>query len=181
MKWLLVFSWFLFSSVLQSPPAKGVFGVCISYQASGRFTTYIACMQDGNRYYNRRTLLEDEFVKYASGFWPSTYNPSRTNLFEKEGLSCGVLLDSFTRKQYPFCSPMDSLWKIRFSDYPMKGKQEPGWSGKNFRPSSGQEKYLHKEFAIYNIDSDFFIDTNFWKLLRSVKDPEWINYYKNLP
>ncbi len=181
MKWLLLVSWFLFSSVLYAPATKGVFGVCISYQATGQVTTFMACMKEGNRYYSRRNLSDIEFVKYASGFWPSVYNPSRENLFEKEGLSCGVITDSITRKQYPYCSPIDSLWKIRFSDFPFQGKHEPGWSGKNFRPSSGQEKYLHEEFAIYNIDRDFFIDTNFWKLMRSVNDPEWINYYKNLP
>lgn len=181
MKWLMLISWFLFSSILLVPPGKGTFGVCISYQANGRYTTYIACMKDGNRYYSRRNLLEDEFVKFASGFWPSPYNPTRENLFEKEGLSCKVVVDETTKKQYPICAPLDSLWKIRFSDYPFQGKHDEGWSGKNFRPSSGQEKYLHKEFAIFNIDRDFFIDTNFWKLMRSVNDPEWINYYKNLP
>jgi hypothetical protein len=181
MKWLVLVSWFLCSSVLLAPTGKGVFGVCVSYQATGKITTYIACLTTDGRYSQRRTLLEDEFVKYASGYWPSIYNPTRENLFVKEKLSCGVILDSITRKQYPYCSPLDSLWKIRFRDFPFKSMQDIGWSNKDFRPSTGQEKYLYKEFGIYNIDRDFFIDTNFWKLLRSVKDPEWINYYKNLP
>ncbi len=181
MRWLLLISWFMFSSVLFAPAGRGTFGVCVSYQATGKVTTYIACMNNGGRYSQRRTLLEDEFVKYASGYWPSIYNPERENLFAKEELSCGVIIDSINRKQYPYCSPMDSLWKIRFRDYPWQGRQEPGWSNKNYRPSSGQEKYLYKEFGIYNIDRDFFIDTNFWKLLRSVNDKEWINHYKNLP
>lgn len=182
MKWLLLISWFLFSSVLSIPANRGTFGVCISYQATGCMTTFMACTVDASgRISNKRTLLEDEFVKFASGFWPSIYNPKRENLFVKENLACGVIMDSNTRKQYPYCSPIDSLWKIRFSEYPMKGTHEPGWSGKNYRPSTGQEKYLHQEFAIYNIDRDFFIDTNFWKIMRAVNDPEWINYYKNLP
>ncbi len=181
MKWLLLLSWFILSSILFVPSGTGKFGACIAYQATGKIVTYIAYLQDGNRISMRRTLLEDEFVKFASGFWPSAYNPNRENLFEKEGLSCGVIVEEETKKQYPFCSPMDSLWKIRFSTYPFKGLIADGWSGKSYRPSSGQEKYLYKEFGITNIDHDFFVDTNFWKILKSVNDREWINYYKNLP
>lgn len=181
MKWLLLISWFVFSSVLFAPAGKGTFGVCISYQATGKITTYMACIKDGTRISSKRILQEDEFIKFASGFWPSIYNPTRENLFVQEGLACGIIVDSLTRKQYPYCSPMDSLWKIRFSDFPFQNKQDVGWSGKAFRPSTGQEQYLHREFAIYNIDRDYFIDTNFWKLMRSVNDPEWILFYKNLP
>ena len=90
-------------------------------------------------------------------------------------------MDLKLRIENLFCVPLGSLWKLRFRESPMKGIQEEGWSGKEYRPSSGQEKYLYKEFGMYNIDRDFFVDTSFWKLLRSVEDPEWINYYKNLP
>ena len=180
MKWLLLFSWLILSSVLLAPNGKGTFGVCVAYQANGNMVTYIAYLKEGNRITMRRTLMEDEFVKFASGFWPSIYNPQRENLFEKENLSCGVIVDPETKKQYPFCSPMDSLWKIRFSTYPFNGIIADGWGGKSYRPSSGQEKYLFKEFGISNIDNDFFVDSNFWKILKSVNDPEWINYYKNL-
>ncbi|MEN9399919.1 MAG: hypothetical protein RL632_1020, partial [Bacteroidota bacterium] len=32
-----------------------------------------------------------------------------------------------------------------------------------------------------NIDADYFIDTNFWKLLRDVQDPKWVLNYKAIP
>ena len=181
MKWLLLLSWVLLSSVLRVPKGKGTFGVCVSYQATGKITTYIAYLNDGGRLSSRKTILEDEFVKFASGFWPSIYNPTRENIFEKEGLFCKVIVDETTKKQYPICAPMDSLWKLRFATYPFTGIIADGWSGKNYRPSSEQEQFLHKEFGIYNIDHDFFVDTSFWKIMRSVNDPEWINLYKNLP
>jgi hypothetical protein len=181
MKWLLLLIWFILGSVIWVPTGKGVFGVCISYQANGAFTTYIAYMKGPNGISNKRRLLEDEFIKYASGFWPSIYNKDKDNLFALEHIGCGIEVDPSTKIQYLYCSPMDSLWKLRFGISPMKGIQEEGWSGKSFRPSSGQEKYLYKEFGIHNMDHDFFVDTNLWKLMRSVTDPEWINYYKNLP
>lgn len=181
MKWLLLISWFVLGSIIWAPAGKGVFGVCISYQATGNITTYIGYIQNSYGISNRRTLTEDEFIKFASGYWPSIYNSEKNNLFALEHLQCGIDVDNKLKLQYPYCSPMDSLWKLRFQISPFRGVNADGWSGKKFRPSSGQEKYLYKEFGIRNIDSDFFVDTSFWKLLRSVQDVEWINYYKNLP
>jgi hypothetical protein len=181
MKWLILISWFLLGSILWAPSGKGVFGVCVSYQATGRLTNYIAYIQTTHGISHRRTLTEEEFVKFASGYWPSVYNPLKDNFFAMEQLDCGVEMDIKLRIENLFCAPLSSLWKLRFSVSPMKGIQEEGWSGKEYRPSVGQEQYLYKEFGIRNIDRDFFVDTNFWKLLRSVQDPEWINYYKNLP
>jgi hypothetical protein len=181
MKWLILLSWFLLSAILWIPSGKGVFGVCVSYQATGNVTTYMAYIQNPMGYSHRRTLSENEFIKFASGHWPSVYNPRKENLFALEQINCGVDMDVNLRLENVYCNPMSSLWKLRFRVAPMKGIQEEGWSGKEYRPSSGQEQYLYKEFGIRNIDRDFFVDTNFWKLLRSVENPEWINYYKNLP
>ena len=118
MKWLLVLSWVLLSSVSGVPAGKGTFGVCVSYQATGKITTYIAYFNDGGRLTNRKTMLEDKFVKFASGLWPSIYNPTRENIFEKEGLSCKVIVDETTKKPYPIYASMDSLCKLRFANYP---------------------------------------------------------------
>lgn len=181
MKWLFLLSWFLFGSIFWAPSGKAVFGVCVSFQATGNITTFIGYLQSNSGITNRRTLTEDEFIKFAAGYWPSIYNPTKENLFALQHVECGIDLDSKLRLETIYCNPLASLWKLRFRTAPMRGVQEEGWSGKEYRPSSGQEQFLFKEFGIRNIDRDFFVDTSFWKLLRSIKDPEWINYYKNLP
>jgi hypothetical protein len=75
---------------------------------------------------------------------------------------------------------MDSLWKIRFGTYPFKHRTDPGWSNKYHKPSPRQEKYLYDRYGVYHVDSDFFLDTSFWRLLQDVKDTAWINNYKSL-
>jgi hypothetical protein len=167
--------------VVIQPAGRAVFGVCISYQASGEMCRYIVYIQNGQSISMRRSLLEDELVKYASGYWPSAYNPKKEDLFSKNGLACKVIFDSSRWKDYPLCSPMDSLWKLRFKSHPFDNKADPGWSNREYRPSSNQEKYLFSEFNIKNIDRDFFVDANFWKLLRDVSDSDWIDKYKNIP
>jgi len=55
-----------------------------------------------------------------------------------------------------------------------------GWSSNLYKPSLKQEKFLHENYGIANIDGDFFLDTAFWKLLSDIQDPSWIANYKSL-
>lgn len=181
MRLLLIIIWFLATSVLIQPRGVGVFGVCVSFQASGNVCTYIAYLRNGGAVSMRRTLLEDEFVKYASGYWPSPYNPTKENLFKTNNIPCLVIFDSTRWKDYPLCSPMDSLWKLRFRAHPFTKNGEKGWSNAEFRPSPNQEKYLFKEYGIRSLDRDYFVDTNLWKILRDVQDENWITLYRNIP
>ncbi|MFT7452936.1 MAG: hypothetical protein ACI9VN_003672 [Patescibacteria group bacterium] len=172
---------FALNGGLKLPPqGEPVFGVCVSYQGTGGFYQYVAYLQSSYGINSKRTLREDEFIKFVSGYWPSIYNPTKIDHFSNEGLYCGVLFDSLVWKEYPLCSPMDSLWKIRYRGYPFQNSNDIGWANNDFRPSSNQEKYLYREFGIKNIDRDFFVDTSFWKLLRCVSNPNWIESYKNI-
>ena len=121
-----------------------------------------------------------EFIQIASGKWPSIYNPLRINYFEQRQLNCGMYRDSFEIKEQPICVPIDSLWKLRFSTYPYRSSGEMGWSSKLYRPSEKQELYLYENYNIRSIDENFFLDTNFWKLLSDVQDPVWIANYKSM-
>lgn len=181
MRFFLIAIVVLCGSFLPAPTGRGSFGVCISYQASGEMKRYIMYMQNGGNISMKRTVMEDELVKYASGYWPSVYNPMRVNYFEQEGLHCKVIFNDTTRREYPLCSPMDSLWKVRFKEHPFDRQATMGWSNKAYRPSPQQEQYLFKEFNVQNIDRDYFADSNFWKLLRYVSDPDWIDKYKSIP
>jgi hypothetical protein len=55
-----------------------------------------------------------------------------------------------------------------------------GWSNKLHKPAPKQEVFLYNNYNIKQIDADFFLDTNFWKLMNDVIDPVWINNYKSL-
>lgn len=178
---LLFILFWVNSSLIPQPKGQGVFGVAIGLQSTGQLVTFISYLKTDLGIKYKRTLLEDEFVNYASGYWPSIYNPQKENLFERESLACGVIFDSSTWKEYPYCSPVDSLWKIRYNGNPFQQNTAEGWSNGAYRPSQKQEQYLYSEFGVKNIDRGFFVDTSLWKLLRNCNDPNWIQYYRNLP
>ncbi len=177
---LLIFTWLLASSVLTTSIARAVFGVRISYQANGNLTTFMVCLDNGRVLTHHKILTQNEFVQFASGNWPSIYNPRRINLFENNELSCGIFTDSFSHKQTTFCFPADSLWKIRYASYPFRNSSEEGWSNNLMKPSTKQQLFLYHNYGIKNIDGDYFMDTSFWKLLRDVQNPQWITNYKSL-
>lgn len=179
---ILLLIWFIAGSITvqQTPVVKGVFGVRIAFQANSLYTTYVCFIDNGRTYTNKRILSETEFIKFASGHWPSIYNPQRINHFEERNLQCGVMKDSFNLKDITYCIPFDSLWKLRFSTYPYRGSMEIGWSGNLYKPSDKQDLFLYNNYGIKSIDADFFLDTNFWKLLSDIQDPVWIANYKSL-
>ncbi|MCO5260540.1 MAG: hypothetical protein M9916_10385 [Crocinitomicaceae bacterium] len=178
---LVVIIAFLSLSVQFKNELRSVFGVRVSYQANGQMIMFIAYYTDDVMETNRKILSFDEFVHYASGDWPSIYNRNRMNLFELNDVQGGIYRDSITRKATPFCFAVDSLWKLRFSHYPFRGNNEMGWSQDQFLPSLSQQKYLYKQYGMTHIDTKFFVDTSFWKLLRDVTNQEWVENYKNIP
>ncbi len=174
--------WFVASSIIMEPKPvpRGVFGVRIAFQSNSLMTTYICYIDNGRSLAFKKTLTEKEFIYYASGKWPSIYNPEKKNLFEERNLLCGVTQDTFSLKEIEYCIPLDSLWKLRFSSYPYRSSNELGWSPRLMRPSTKQELYLYRNYGIKNIDTDFFIDSAFWQLLSDVQDTLWIANYKSL-
>lgn len=171
----------LFLSVQFKAELRTVFGVRVAYQATGQMLTLVAFFSDGKMQSNRKILSTKEFIHFASGDWPSIYNRNRMNLFDLNGVTGGVYQDSITKEKIPYCFALDSLWKLRYNYHPFNGIGSVGWSQDQFTPSLAQQKLLYKEFDMNHMDTKFFIDTNFWKLLRSVTDEEWIEKYKNVP
>ena len=165
--------------MLVNPP-HAAFGVKISFQATGVLTSYIAYIDNGRVQTHAKQISETEFIKIASGHWPSIYNPTRRNLFKEYNYDCGVLKDSFTLKDYTYCLPLDSLWKIHFEKHPLDITKGNGWSNKQFNPSLKQELFLYQTYGVAHLDADYFLDTNFWKLLGDIQKPEWVINYKCL-
>lgn len=177
----LVLCWLLCGSVVTLPPEpRGVFGVRVAFQANSEMTTFVCFLDQGYALTNKKILSKIEFIQIASGKWPSIYNPHRINYFQQRQLNCGMYRDTFEIKEQPICVPIDSLWKLRFSTYPYRSSGEMGWSSKLYRPSEKQELYLYQNYNIRSIDANFFLDTNFWKLLSDVQDPVWIANYKSM-
>ncbi len=165
--------------MLVSPP-HSAFGVKISFQSTGLLTSYIAYIDNGRTQSHVKQITETEFIKIASGHWPSIYNPTRRNFFAENNFDCGVLKDSFTLKEYTYCVPLDSLWKLHFEKHPLDITKGNGWSNKQFNPSLKQELFLFQNYRVAHIDANYFLDSNLWKILKDVQNPEWIANYKCL-
>ncbi|MDG1331992.1 MAG: hypothetical protein P8P74_06665 [Crocinitomicaceae bacterium] len=183
MRWRFValVIWGISVSIIPSTnQPRPVFGVRVSIGANSMLTTYVCYINTGRNLTHKRVCDRETFIKIVSGHWPSIYNPKRENLFDENGLSCNVIKDSITLKDIPSCVPFDSLWKIRYSVYPFRNRNDVGWSNKYHKPSLLQEKYLGNRYGIKHIDGDFFLDTSFWMLLKDVTDPDWIANYKSL-
>lgn len=176
----LIALWFISSSVIEYNTVKPVFGVRVSIGANSQINTFVAFIDNGRTLTNKRIFDEQSFIKIVSGYWPSIYNPKRINYFDEYNTGCGVQKDSITLKEYSFCEPFASLWKIRFATYPFDHNPELGWSNKYHKPSPKQEKYLYDRYGVGSVDANFFIDTSFWLLLEDVKDSTWIANYKSL-
>lgn len=179
-KILFIFSLIITSSFVMVSTPHGAFGVKVSYQSTGQITSYIAYIDNGRTEAHLKYLSKDEFIKIASGHWPSIYNPNRINYFEKNNLLCGTLKDSFTLKDYTYCIPSDSLWKLHYERHPIDITNGEGWSNQQYMPSLTQELYLYNNYGIRKIDGDYFKDTNLWKILKDVTNPSWIEHYKSL-
>lgn len=153
----------------------------ISIGGNSQITTFVGYLHDGRTYSRQRIMDRNTFIKVVSGYWPSEFNPERTNYFEENGIDCGVLKDSITLEEFCYCDPFDSLWKIRFSMYPFRnGPLDEGWSPVLHKPSLKQDKYLYDRYGVKSVDFSFFLDTSFWMLLHDVSDSNWIANYKSL-
>lgn len=168
-----------FSEVKQ-PSYRYVFGAKISTGPNSTLVSFVAMKYSedgilrGKRYYTSK----DEFIKVLSGYWPSPFNPQKIDLFKANKVIGGVFVNDTIRAEVGFCPALDSLWKIRFSDWPYHGRNEAGWSLNRTRPSLKQEEYLTERYHIKQLDFDYIVDTNFWKLLYDVTDSTWIENYK---
>ena len=180
LKLLLLLCWVISSSIIKSPTARPIFGVNVAIGANSSLTTFMCYMYNGYSISQKKIVDTPTFVKIVSGFWPSVYNPKRIDYFKENNIDCAILTDSITLKPVVGCVPIDSLWKIHFGTYPFNNNSDLGWSNKYHRPSPKQEQFLYNNYGIRQIDADYFLDTNFWKIMHDVTDEDWIANYKSL-
>ncbi|MNU73038.1 hypothetical protein D3C71_625130 [compost metagenome] len=175
---LMIFG-FSFSEVKQ-PSSKVVFGVKISTGTNSSLVSFVAMRYSGDGVLRAKRIYtsKDEFIKVLSGYWPSPFNPQKIDYFKENNVMGGVFVNDTIRIEVGYCPALDSLWKIRFSDWPYKGWNQAGWSLNKSRPGLKQEEYLSKRYNIKQLDFDYIVDTNFWNLLYDVTDSTWISNYK---
>ena len=111
-------------------------------------------------------LTKDMFVRQTSGLFFSKANPDKFNYLEKYQIKWDVF---------------ESLWKIRYSEYPYQTQQTmpPGWSGKASCPSDAQWNFLKQNYN-YGSLNDYILGDNLWKFLKDVQDPAWQAQYSSL-
>lgn len=172
--------YFMCSSITFKTHYRPVFGVRISIGANSQITTFVCYTHNGRSLVNKRIMDKETFVKIVSGYWPSPYNPKKQDFFQANNINCKIEVDPITRKTAPNCIPLDSLWKIRFSTFPFRGRAGRGWSNQMHKPSLKQAKYISNRYGVDQIDGQFFMDTSFWLLMHDVLDEDWINNYKSL-
>jgi hypothetical protein len=175
----IVIAWFLFCSVHSRVETKPAFAVQVAFQTQSQMYTLLVYINNGRTLTNKKYITKDEFIRFATGNWPSIYNPKRLNFLSLNNIpNCGLIKDSITGKEIPYCASLDSIWKIRWSDFPFNFGKDTGWAGETRKPSNKQARYLYDTYGVYNIDLNFFEDTSFWKIMRDVQDPVWIENYK---
>lgn len=178
---LFIAVWFLVNASSEPDYPRPVFGLNISIGPNSEISTYVCYIYNGRGYSKRSKYDITSYGKVLTGKWPSLYNPNREDLLKKHNIPYTWERDEYLKKDYFICPSFDSLWKIRFSTYPFKGKSAFGWAREYHKPSKNQLKYLNERYGIEQIDSDFFLDTNFFMLLRDVIDPVWIDQYRSIP
>lgn len=126
-------------------------------------------------------VTEQRFMYVALGYWPHIANMGRENLFAKNNVdSCFLYKDDLDNIVGYENLPFDHLWKIRFNEHP-SNYDELGWSHGRYKPSQKQQEFLYQEYGLLNILTDYVYGENLYKLLRDIRDKNWITLYSTLP
>ena len=155
------------------------FGVSISTSAMSNDMTFAVITPTPSGKKNITHITKSDFLHIASGTWKHPANPTRENLFYKNDVFGGIFIDTLSGEKTYFCPALDSLWKIKYSTNSYF-YGSIGWANGKYMPSPKQQEYLWETYGIYNLNTDFFADTSFWKILRDVTNPEWITHYSSL-
>ena len=176
---LFISIWGICCSILPKQEVKGVFGLKIGLQGTGKLYSLHAFINNGRTLTHQRILSNEEFIRFASGYWPSIYNPKKIDYFKAHRLNCGVTTDVSNITTYSYCVPLDSAWKIKYIYYPFSNNPEIGWARGEYGPSDKQYEYLKSNYNITSLENSYFLDEKLWNFLIDIQNPSWINEYKS--
>lgn len=161
------------SSSLQ-PVSKSYFGILLSTSSVSAEMIYAVFTENASGI-SHKFISRHDFVQIALGRWKLRPNIKQENLFDKHGIIWGIDEDT-DEIVIPI---LDSLWKVRYRQFPyIRGSR--GWANDEYMPSAAQQIYLADSFNVRNINTEFFKEQDFWKLLQSAQSEDWKWEYKSL-
>jgi hypothetical protein len=158
-------------------PNRVSFGVKIGLLPTGGLTQYSLFYFKDNRLVGNQPIALNHLIKIGTGEWPMPRSNIFNNIFKNNGVKNDTLSDGTV---IDYTAAFDSLWKIRFEAHPFQHDLGNGWSQGEIKPSFKQQAYIYNRYGVRGYDQDYFVDSSFFKLLRDVVDPTWINHYKSL-
>lgn len=161
----------------QGGPDRVSFGVKIGLLPSGGITQYALFFYQGERSVGNQPIDLNHLIKICTGEWPVPRSNNFINIFEENGFTNDTLSDGTVIN---YIAAFDSLWKIRYDAHPYHHELGKGWSQGEIRPSLKQQSYIVERYGVRGYDQAYFSDTSFYKLLKDVMDPKWIENYKSL-
>jgi len=157
------------------------FGMSLASGANGQlFSLFEVKVHDG-KVLESVPITREQFIRQAQGRTFSKANPDADDLFRKHKVTaCTLPADSAALGYLTDCLTLDNLWKLRFWEYPFalsdassKGK---GWSEKPSIPSERQQMLLSDYGITY--PTALCHGDDFFRLLRDMGDPEWVDNYR---
>lgn len=156
------------------------FGVKIGILPTGDLTQFAIMHYRNGRFVNTQPVTVQNLVNIGMGKWPVPQTNKFHNFFKEQGL-LDLQIEALPEGvDIDFTAAFDSLWKIRFDEHPFTPAKGKGWSNGKARPSLKQQEFIFSTYGVRGYDQAYFSDTSFFKLLRDVLNPEWIQHYKSL-
>jgi hypothetical protein len=139
------------------------FGFCFVTGANSSPVTFAIVKIIEDTDIEANIVSKESFLRMMGGGQECKANPENENLFEKYNIDPLVF---------------NQLWKLKYSESPFFGKNEPGWAAKLYSPSEGQFNLL-AQYGIYSFTS-YCYGENMVKLLTDIQSSNWVNLYKGL-
>jgi hypothetical protein len=157
---------------------KIYFAIGLFTSGHSQMVTYAFISTTNGSVLGAEIVRKERFIYSALGYWPSSANPKKEDLFLKHNVDSVFLVVNESNKVIGYYEkPFEELWKIRFKEHPYQ-YDEYGWSQGLYTPSLGQQLYIKKEYGVHNILTQYIYGDSLFKLLRDVQNPGWVSAYK---
>ncbi len=171
----------LLGGVPAQSPAVHEFGMSLATGANGQlFSLFVVKVYNGE-VLESAPITREQFIRQAQGRTFSKANPDADDLFRKHRVTaCTLPADSAAMGYLTDCLTLDNLWKLRFWEYPLAmsdaSRMGKGWSEKPSIPSERQQMLLSDYGITY--PTALCRGDNFFRLLRDMGDPDWVDNYR---
>jgi len=152
-------------------------GVKIGMIPSGGLHQFALIYYKDGRLASIQPVTTDRLIKVGTGKWPIPGTRKFHDFFAQQNM---YVFPEDSQEVFNIKASIDSLWKVRFAAHPFDHAKGDGWSQGDYRPSLKQQEYIFNRYGVRGYDQDYFVDSSFFKLMKDVQDPEWIEQYKSM-